>query len=162
MRRMLDRLPASSRLIALALLAATLAGCAGGPPKRVYPPQARIQELVAMPDGSVTVKLRVQNYSNVPMQYSRITAALELQGQPSAKLDIPTDIGVGPGSAEIIEHRVSLDAAAAGRIADSLRDRRSLRYQLKGRIISQEPRGDYEFEYQSALDPVPGLTGVLR
>jgi hypothetical protein len=37
-----------------------------------------------------------------------------------------------------------------------------VRYALEGRLASSDPGTDDPFEFQSALDPVPGLEGVLR
>ena len=48
-----------------------------------------------------------------------------------------------------------------GRTA-ALAGRRGVRYQLQGRIESGEHGTDHPFDYQSALDPVPGLEGVMR
>ena len=47
-------------------------------------------------------------------------------------------------------------------ISEAFANRRAVRYQLAGRLASSEHGTDDAFDYSSALNPVPGLTGVLR
>ena len=142
-------------------LCVLLAACSSGPPRRVYPPQATVQELRVQADGQVAATLRIQNFSTVPMTFTRLQATLTLAGGEAARIDIDPSLTVGPGSNELVRHvfaptpavKAALDAAFAGS--------RSVRYALAGRIADSEGRDD-EFSYDSALDPVPGLPGVLR
>ena len=150
------------RWLALSILMLTLAGCASGPPVRVFPPQATVQELRVQPDGQVVATLRVQNFSTVPMTFSRLLATLTLADHEAARIDIDPSITVGPGSNELVRHvfvppagvKAAIDAAFAGN--------RSVRYRIEGRLASRDPGTDDAFDYSSALDPVPGLPGVLR
>ena len=57
-------------------LCVLLAACSSGPPRRVYPPQATVQELRVQPDGQIAATLRVQNFSTVPMTFNRVQAAI--------------------------------------------------------------------------------------
>lgn len=152
---------ASLRVFAVVSLCLLLAACASGPPRRIFPPQATVQELRVQPDGRIAATLRIQNFSTVPMTFTRLQATLTLAGSEAARIDIDPSLTVGPGSNELVKHdfaptpavKTALDAAFAGS--------RSVRYELDGRIADSEGRDD-AFSYDSALDPVPGLTGVLR
>lgn len=144
------------------LLLAVVAGCASGPPKRVFPPQASLQELRVQPDGQWVASIRIQNFSTVPMRFSRLEATLAVNGAEAARISIDPGLSVGPGSNELVQHVFTPAAGPKAAVDQALASRRAVRYQLTGRIASSEPATDHPFEYQSALDPVPGLTGILR
>ena len=144
------------------LLLALVAGCASGPPKRVFPPQASLQEVRVQPDGQWVAQVRIQNFSTVPMRFSRLEATLTVNGQEATRISIDPGLSVGPGSNEQVQHAFTPAAGPKAAVDQALASRRSVRYQLTGRIASSEPATDHPFEYQSALDPVPGLTGILR
>lgn len=155
MRRLL---PALLVLLAMTLLAA----CAGGPPKRIFPPAATVQELRLEPDGAWTLRLRIQNYSTVPMRFDRVDATLTIDGQEAGRMDFDPGLSIGPGSAESFEQRLAPAAGPKAAVEAALAARRGVRYQLQGRIASAEHKTNHDIAYQSALDPVPGLDGVLR
>ncbi|MGH8107140.1 MAG: hypothetical protein ACREO1_00275 [Arenimonas sp.] len=138
-----------------------LAAC-GGPVKRVFPPQVSLQEVVLQADGQVSLKFRIQNFSTVPTSYSRITGSLKFGDQEAATLDFNPAISVGPGSNEIVQQNLRLSAAAQNSVNAALKNRSRLSYKLTGEITSSEPRGRYDIKYESALNPVPGLSGTLR
>ena len=150
------------KLLALVLLAALLAACAGGPPKRIFPPQASVQELRVQPDGQWAASIRIQNFSTVPMRFSSLDATLLVNGGEAARFTLDPGLSVGPGSNELVQHVFTPAAGPKAAVDQALASRRAVRYQLTGRIASSEPATDHPFEYQSALDPVPGLTGILR
>ncbi len=148
---------------ALALmLLALLAGCASGPPKRIFPPQATVQEVRVQADGQWAAQIRIQNFSTVPMRFSRLEATLSVNGQEATRISINPGLSVGPGSNELVQHVFTPAAGPKAAVDQALANRRAVRYQLTGRIASSEPASDHPFDYQSALDPVPGLTGILR
>ena len=150
-------------LAALAvLLLVAVAGCASGPPKRIFPPQASLQELRVQPDGQWVAQVRIQNFSTVPMRFSRLEATLSVNGQEATRISIDPGLSVGPGSNELVQHVFTPATGPRAAVDQALANRRAVRYQLSGRIASSEPSTDHPFDYQSALDPVPGLTGVLR
>lgn len=144
------------------MLLALLAGCASGPPKRVFPPQATVQEVRVQPDGKWAVQIRLQNFSTVPMRFSRLEATLSVNGEQATRISIDPGLSVGPGSNELVQHVFTPAAGPKAAVDQALANRRAVRYQLTGRIASSEPATDHPFDYQSALDPVPGLTGILR
>ena len=144
------------------LMLALVAACASGPPKRVYPPQASLQELRVQADGQWVAQVRIQNFSTVPMRFSRLEATLSVNGQQASRISLDPGLSVGPGSNELVQHVFTPAAGPKAAVDQALASRRAVRYQLSGRIASSEPATDHPFEYQSALDPVPGLTGILR
>ena len=144
------------------LLLALVAGCASGPPKRIFPPQASLQEVRVQADGQWVAQVRIQNFSTVPMRFSRLEATLMVNGQEATRISIDPGLSVGPGSNELVQHVFTPAAGPKAAVDQALASRRAVRYQLTGRIASSEPATDHPFEYQSALDPVPGLTGILR
>ena len=150
------------RSLAALLLLILLAACSSGPPVRVFPPQVTVQELKVQTDGQVVATLRVQNFSTVPMTFSRLQATLTLAGTEAATIDIDPAVTVGPGSNEPVRHAFVPPPAVKSAIDATFANGRSLRYQLAGRIASSVPGSEDDITYSSALDPVPGLTGVLR
>ena len=148
-------------LSAMALL--TLPGCGGGSgvPKRIFPPEARIQELRLSDDGAV-VSLRVQSFSTVPSEVQALTLRVAVAGRPLAELDARPAKTLLPGSSEIIEVAVPLSGADRSMILTLIAERRALRYRLDGTLTVEPPGRPYDIEYSSALSPVPGLDGVMR
>ena len=134
----------------------------GGPVKRVFPPQVSVQEIVLQADGQVSVKFRIQNYSTLPTNYSRVTGSLKFGDIEAASLDFNPSISVGPGSNEIVTQNFRLNTSAQNAITTAIKNRSRLAYKLNGEITSSEPRGRYEIKYESALNAVPGLNGTLR
>ncbi len=150
------------KVLAVFLLAVLLAACSSGPPKRIFPPQASLQELRVQPDGRWSASIRIQNFSTVPMRFSGFDATLVINGGEAARMTLDPGMSIGPGSNELVTHVFQPSAAAAAAVDAALANRRNVRYTLSGRIATSEPKTDNPFDYQSGLDPVPGLTGVLR
>ncbi len=151
-----------SRVVVILLLSLLLAACAGGPPKRVFPPQASVQELRVQEDGSWRLSMRIRNFSTVPMRFSRLQASFTVGGHDAARFDFDPGITVGPGSAELVEQVFTPGPGARDAVVQALANRRSVAYLLSGRLASSDPGTDDTIEYPSRLDPVPGLEGVLR
>ena len=114
------------------------------------------------PDGQWVAQVRIQNFSTVPMRFSRLEATLTVNGQEATRINIDPSLSVGPGSNELVQHVFTPAAGPKAAVDQALANRRAVRYQLTGRIATSEPATDHPFEYQSALDPIPGLTGILR
>jgi hypothetical protein len=146
----------------IAFLLVMLTACVSGPTKRIYPPKASVQELVAGANGQWTLKIRVDNFSTVPMTFSSLDAKLTIAGQEAGAIASQTKLTIGPESGDVLT--ATLTPATPGKIAvaNALASRKSVRYVLTGKITSSEPRGDFDFTFESALNPVPGLDGVLR
>lgn len=148
----------------LLLCSLLLSACGGGGPrKRVFPPNASVQELTVAADGSWTLAVRLQNYSNVPQRFTALEAKLSVGGHAAGDVRLAPNLTVGPESVEIFSVTLNPSPAAAEAVRAALDARRSVRYAFAGEIASNEPdkrRDDFTFESQ--LTAVPGLTGVLR
>ena len=132
-----------------------LAACGSGPAKRVSPPTASVQELAVQADGSWRLLVRVQNFSNVSMTFDLLEANLEVDGKEIGRISRAIDLDIPGGSADVFE--TSLMPTTTARLEAT-----DFAYQLKGRITSREPKGDFRFERASRLSPVPGLGGTWR
>jgi hypothetical protein len=157
----------TTRLLANALLllaALALAACTGGggPKRRINPPRASLQELAVQGDGTWRASVRLQNFSTVSTVFADVDAKLEVGGQDAGPLRLQPALGVGPESADVVVVTFAPTAAAKTVVATALASGRSVRYRVTGSIRTSEPKGTFEFEYESALSPVPGLAGVLR
>jgi len=154
---------APALLIGLLVLLLTACGGNRAVKQRVFPPSASIQELRRSGDDQWTLMLRLQNFSNVGMRIARVDAQLTIGDGASMALETTPGITVAPDSAEPYPLGFQLNADATRAIADALSSGRSVKYQLKGRIESSEPRSrNDEFDFDSSLTPVPGLTDTLR
>lgn len=159
MKRLALLLSASSLLL--------LSACgSGGPVRRVSEPAASIQQLTVRADGSWSVELRIDNYSNVPMRFGAATLDLAIGGQAAGTLQGDLALGIGPESADVATLAVTPSSEARVLVADALAGRRSLPYALSGTVHAAPADGGqsrgYRVDRDSALSPVPGLPGVLR
>lgn len=132
-----------------------LSACGSGPVKRVSPPTASIQELSIQADGSWKLLVRVQNFSNVPMTFSTMRAALEVNGVEVGSLDTALDLDVPFESADVIA--LTMTPSPGTNLAEA-----NLAYRLHGNIESSDPPGNFKFERKSQLSPAPGLPGTWR
>ena len=148
-----------------ALTLALLAGCAGGPVKRVSEPAVAIQELDVRADGTWRLALRLQNFSSVPMRFERVALQVEVDGIDAGRLTAAPGIDVGPESADSAMVDFTPSAQARIAVATALAESRPLPYVLDGDIAATAREGrsrDYTVRRRSALNPVPGLPGMLR
>ena len=147
------------------LLCATLAGCGGGPVRRVSEPAASIQQLTVRADGSWSVDLRINNFSSVPMRFDNVSLAVAVGGEAAGTLQGQPAISIGPESADVATLTLAPTSAARIAVADALSSRKSLAYTLKGSLDATPEEGktrSFDIERSSALNPVPGLPGVMR
>lgn len=154
-----------SAWISLVFLTAALSACATGPVKRVSPPAASIQQLTVNADGRWTVDLRLQNYSSMPMRFTRASLAITVGDQAAGTLEAAPQISVGPESADVVSLPFSPSVEARIVVADALAGRKSLGYALKGPVDATPETGKsrtFKTESRNTLTPVPGLDGVLR
>jgi hypothetical protein len=109
---------ASFLLFATVLL---LGACASGPPRRVSKPAARIQQLSVHADGSWSVDVRLDNFSNVPMRFDTVDLQLALGGQTAVTLHATPGIDIGPEAADVATLQVPAPPAGAKlALADAL------------------------------------------
>lgn len=149
------------RIFSSLLICVLLAAC-GGPVKRVWPPQASLQEIAVEASGQWRLTLRLQNFSTVAMRYDQVDLGLRIAGLDAGRLALRPAITVGPNSAELVEASLMPGTEIREAVATAMDNRRAVRYHLDGRIVSGDPRGNYDIEFESALNAVPGLPGVLR
>jgi hypothetical protein len=153
-----------SALVAVTL--ATLAACGGGGPvKRVSEPAAGIQQLTVRADGSWSVDLRLDNYSSVPMRFDSVTLAVTVGGESAGTLSGAPALSIGPESADIATLTLAPTSAARIAVADALAGGGSLQYALNGTLAATPENGKprtFKVERSNALNPAPGLPGVLR
>lgn len=150
-----------SLVAVLVPLLLALTACGGGPVKRVFPPEVRVQELRLGVDDA-TLLLRVQSFSTVPSTVERYALTLEIAGSTAAVLQGDAAMVVLPRAAEALPMTAVLDPAAVAQARESLARGTALRYRVHG-TITVEPHGRaYPIDYASALSPVPGIDGVLR
>ena len=140
-------------LAALALGAA-LAACSSGPPRRVHPSTASIQQLAVAADGSWRVTLRLQNFSTFPMRYGSIEAKLSVDGKDAGMLGVALDLDILANSGDVVEARMTGGPA--------LPQDRDFAYRLEGTIRTSEPSESFDFERSSRLSPVPGVANTWR
>jgi hypothetical protein len=145
----------------LAILALSLAGCGSGLRKSVFPPRASIQQLAQQADGSWKLQLRLQNFSDVPMSFAKVDAKIEIAGSEAGSVSVSPAIRVGPDSADLFEASLKAAPSAAAKVT-ALHGDGNVRYKMRGRIVTTDPAGDYPYEFEGQLSPVPGMDGVLR
>lgn len=149
----------------LLLLCAVLAACSSGPARRISQPAASIQQLTVKADGSWSVDLRLQNYSSVPMQFTKATLAITVSDQAAGTLQGAPQISIGPESADVVTLPFKPTVEARMVVADALAGRRPLGYALKGTVEAVPEEGksrSFDIDTRNTLNPVPGLDGVLR
>lgn len=140
--------------VVLALLALLLAGCGGGPVKRINPSGVSIQQLSVETDGSWRIALRIHNFSTVPMHYDSLTAELEIDGVNVGTIRMDPAVEITGNSADVVETRISTSA--------KLPPSGDFAYRLKGAIRADEPSESFPFERESRLSPVPGVANTWR
>jgi hypothetical protein len=153
--------------LALMALATTcvLAACASGPSRRVSEPAANIQQLTVRADGSWSVDLRIDNFSNVPMRFDTISLAMTVDGAAAGTLKGQPGLFIGPESADVATVTMVPSSSARILIADALARSTAIDYSLDGTVSAGLEKGGaraYQVERNNSLSPVPGLAGVLR
>lgn len=154
------------RLALMALVTTcVLAACASGPSRRVSEPAANIQQLTVRADGSWSVDLRIDNFSNVPMRFDTISLAMTVDGAAAGTLKGQPGLTIGPESADVATVTMVPSSSARILIADALARSTAIDYSLDGTIaagLEKSGAHAYQVERNNSLSPVPGLAGVLR
>src|SRR5436190_8627228 len=98
------RRPYRLAVLALCAFALALPGCGGGGVKKqINPPRASVQQLTVMPNGQWKLVLRMQNFSNVPTQFSTLSGNLSFGGHLAGGLTATPNMNIGPESADTVE-----------------------------------------------------------
>ena len=141
---------------------ALLAACSSGPKKRINPPRASIQQLAVQADGSWQLSVRLQNFSSVSTSFSSVNAKLVIGGQDAGSLSVQPGISIGPESADVVMATLRPALGAKLVVASAIASGQASAYSLSGTIVTSDPKGNYPFNYDSTLNPAPGLNGVMR
>jgi hypothetical protein len=143
-----------------------LAACASGPSRRVSEPAANIQQLTVRADGSWSLDVRINNFSNVPMRFDGLNLAMAVGDVPAGTLSAHPGLSIGPESADVATVTLTPSSAARIIVADALARGTSVHYALEGGIDAAPENGSahtYQIKRSSnTLGAVPGLPGVLR
>lgn len=154
---------ASLKCTLLWLAIALLSACSSGAVrKQINPPSASIQQLAVLQDGQWRLTVRLQNFSNVPTAFKQVTAKLLVGGQDAGSFELAPAITIGPESADVLTTTIKPALGAKLVVASALAAGQSAAYALSGSIATTSPKGNYPFRYDSALNPAPGLGGVMR
>ena len=150
--------------LALCALFLGLAACGGRgmEKKQINPPRASVQQLTVLANGQWRLVLRLQNFSNRGTRFESINAKLTFGGQDAGSVTVAPNMDVGPQSADTIESTITPALGGKLAVASALSAGQSIRYRIAGQIDTTQRDGNYEFEYDSSLNPAPGLPGVLR
>ena len=149
----------------LLLLALSLVACASRGGKRISEPAASIQQLTVDARGGWQVRLRLQNYSSVAMQFDSVNLSMGIGGANAGLLQAHPGLNAAPESADVIDIQLSPSAEAKLLVADALAGGRGIAYSLKGSLVATPDQGGsrtFQVSRDSALNPAPGLPGVLR
>ncbi len=156
----------SGRMAMILTTALILSACnSGGPVRRVSEPAVNIQQLIVRADGGWSLDLRIDNFSSVPMRFDSIRLELIMGGEAAGTLKATPGLSIGPETADVATVTLVPLPAARIVIADALVRNRGASYHLEGSVqATPENKGarDYRLKRDNTLNPVPGLTGVLR
>lgn len=149
-------------LCALVLGLAACGGRSGLEKKQINPPRASVQQLTVLANGQWRLVLRLQNFSNRATKFEALNARLKFAGQDAGAVSAAPGIDIGPQSADTVEATITPSLEGKVAVASALSAGQSIRYRIAGVIDTTQRDGDYDFEYESSLNPAPGLPGVLR
>src|SRR3546814_21193087 len=126
-----------------------LAACMSGPGRRVSEPIASIHQLSVRADGSVSVDLRLQNYSNIPMRFGAISLDRKLGDHEAGTLQGSAGISIGPESAGVVTLEHTPTSVARIAIADALGRNGGIGYSLEGTLrAAPEDSGERSFDIE--------------
>ena len=148
--------------LTLPFAALLLAACAGAPAVRHYPPQASLQQLQRLPDGSWQAQVRLQNFSTGPVAFRELALKVRILDGEWSELKAAELPKIGANAAEAVTVPVAFTAATRAELDNRLGKSQSLRYRLEGSVRSIDPNRRYELQYDGRLNPAPGLDGVYR
>jgi hypothetical protein len=123
------------RLVLIAIATSSLlVACASGPSRRVSEPAANIQQLTVRADGSWSVDLRIDNFSNVPMHFDAVALAMTVDGAAAGTLKGQPGLTIGPESADVATVSMVPTSSARILVADALARSAAIDYSLEGTI----------------------------
>jgi hypothetical protein len=150
--------------LALCALLLPLAACGGRSTdrKEINPPRASVQQLSVLPNGHWRLVLRLQNFSNRATKFEALNAKLTFGGHDAGAVAVSPNLDIGPQSADTVETTIVPALEGKLAVASALSAGAPVRYRIAGQIDTTQRGGNYDFEYESSLNPAAGLPGVLR
>ena len=149
------------RFLTVSLLG-LLAACASTPAVRHYPPQASLQQLQRLPDGSWQAQVRLQNFSTGPVAFRDLALKVRILDGEWSQLTTAELPKIGANAAEVVDVPAAFTAATRAELDNRLGKSQPVRYRLEGSVRSVDPGRRYELQYDGRLNPAPGLDGVYR
>ena len=145
-------------LIALVLLA----GCGGIPKHPINPPNASIQQLDVLPDGSWKLQIRLENFSDSTVRYGALKASLMVEGRVAGDISLNPNLDIPGQNADIVETSIIPASAAQQALSENVNKPGGASYVLRGTINVPAADKDFKFNYRSSLSPVPGIANQYR
>lgn len=150
------------RLLIPLFTAVLLSACVSSPAVRYYPPQASLQQLQRLPDGSWQAQIRLQNFSTGPVAFRELALKVRILEGEWSELEAAKLPKIGANAAEVVDVPVVFTAVTRAQLDNRLAESQPLRYRLEGSVRSVDPNRRYELNYDGRLNPAPGLDGVYR
>ena len=151
----------SLRLIAMSIALGVLAAC-GPPTHPINPPNATIQQLDVLPDGSWKIQIRLENFSDITVRYSTFKASLRVAGVAAGEISLNPQLDIPGENADIVATTLKPDADVRKAFASDVKLPGGVPYELKGTINITTAGKDFKFEHKSRLLPVPGIANQYR
>ncbi len=151
----------SLRFFMLFVALAALAAC-GPPTHPINPPNASIQQLDVLPDGSWKVQIRLENFSDITVRYATFKAALRVGGVAAGDISLNPQLDIPGENADIVATTLKPNTDALKAFASDVKLPGGVPYQLKGTINIPAAGKDFKFEHKSRLLPVPGIANQYR
>lgn len=150
------------RAFLVVLILSLLAACGSGKPvRRINPPAITIQQLAVQPDGRWQIELRIQNFSTVPTVFDTVEASLEIEGANAGSIYVKPALEIPGQSADLVSISITPSREAATRLTETVRNG-SFGYQLRGGVVTSEPKNKFPVTQSSRLSPVPGRPDTYR
>ncbi|MEO8802945.1 MAG: hypothetical protein ABI304_11345 [Rudaea sp.] len=148
-------------LFALSTALGALAAC-GAPTHPINPPNASIQQLDVLPDGSWKVQIRLENFSDITVRYATFKAALRVGGVAAGDISLNPQLDIPGENADIVATTLNPGADVRKAFASDVKLPGGVPYELKGTINIPAAGKDFKFEHKSRLLPVPGIANQYR
>jgi hypothetical protein len=149
------------RVFVLTLVLSVLIGC-GATTHPINPPNASIQQLNVLADGSWRIQIRIENFSDLTQHYSTFKAALRVADIAAADISLNPEIDIPGENADIVETTLAPNADARKAFLSGVKEPSGAEYELKGTIVIPKADKEFKFEHKSHLSPTPGVPDQYR
>lgn len=125
-----------------------------GPPRRVHPSTASVQQMQVQ-DGKIHLSIRIHNFSTMPMHYSRLQATFSVDGEAVGEIELQPALDIVANGGDVVQALLQAPGWTPP-------EGDSFAYLLKGEIETSSPKARFNIEHSSRLSPVPGIAGTYR